>query len=68
MVVASGWARCAVLRTTYVRAESALENLLSWFPAEHLKRTGVNISHEQLDQPVLEAKSRHRFAPCILPE
>jgi hypothetical protein len=40
-----------------IRAESSLENMLSWFPAEHLKRTGVNISREQLDQLVLEAKT-----------
>jgi hypothetical protein len=43
-----------------IRAEAALDNVLSWFPAEHLKRTGVNISREQLDQLVLEAKSWQR--------
>jgi hypothetical protein len=49
--------RVVAPRAFDIRAESALENVLSWFPAEHLKRTGINISREQLEQLVLEAKS-----------
>lgn len=40
-----------------IRAESSLENVLSWLPAEHEKRTGVAFSREQLEQLVLEAKT-----------
>ena len=44
-------------RTFDLRAESSIENVLSWFPAEHQKRTGVVVSREQIEYLALEAKS-----------
>ena len=40
-----------------IRAESSITNVLSWFPAEHEKRSGVAFSREQLEYLLLEAKS-----------
>lgn len=40
-----------------IRAESSIENVLSWFPSEHLKRSGVTVTREQLEYLMREAKA-----------
>lgn len=44
-------------RTFDIRVESSIENVLTWFPAEHQKRSGVAISREQLEYLLHEVKS-----------
>jgi hypothetical protein len=42
-------------RTFDIRAESSIDKLLEWFPREHLKRSGVVITREQLEYLLNEA-------------